>query len=110
MGAWNHGLMQDIKLLRIGCGYPPARSAATRCAGGRPPSPSSPTRSSRTRSGPPSTPQGAVNEQATLYENFVYTLWQTALPELAACGYQLPGWITARIAQLPAFPRVRHRA
>ena len=23
MGAWNHGLMQDIKLLRIGCGYPP---------------------------------------------------------------------------------------
>ena len=75
----------------------------TRCAGGRPPSPSSSTRSSRTRSGPSIDPQGAVNEQATLYENFVYTLWQTALPALAACGYQLPGWITARIAKLPAF-------
>ena len=23
MGAWNHGLMQDIELLTIGCGYPP---------------------------------------------------------------------------------------
>jgi hypothetical protein len=28
---------------------------------------------------------------------------QHGLPELAACGYRLPGWIMARIAQLPAF-------
>ena len=22
-GAWNHGLVQDLKLMRIGCAYPP---------------------------------------------------------------------------------------
>ena len=103
MGAWNHGLMQDIKLLRIGCGYPPGafggdalrwrQTAVAQLTDAFEPNPL----------GPAIDAQGAVNEQATLYANFVYTLWQTALPELAACGYQLPGWITARIAQLPAF-------
>ncbi len=103
MGAWNHGLMQDIKLLRIGCGYPPGafggdalrwrQTAVAQLTDAFEPNPL----------GPAIDAQGAVNEQATLYENFVYTLWQTALPELAACGYHLPGWITARIAQLPAF-------
>jgi hypothetical protein len=103
MGAWNHGLMQDITLLRIGCGYPPGafggdalrwrQTAVAQLTDAFEPNPL----------GPAIDPQGAVNEQATLYENFVYTLWQTALPALAACGYQLPGWITARIAKLPAF-------
>ncbi len=103
MGAWNHGLMQDIKLLRIGCGYPPGafggdalrwrQTAVAQLTDAFEPNPL----------GPAIDPQGAVNEQATLYENFVYTLWQTALPALAACGDQLPGWITARIAKLPAF-------
>jgi Heparinase II/III-like protein len=103
MGAWNHGLMQDIKLLRIGCGYPPGafggdalrwrKTAVAQLIAAFEPNPL----------GPAIDPQGAVNEQATLYENFVYGLWQTALPELAACGYRLPGWITARIAELPAF-------
>jgi Heparinase II/III-like protein len=103
MGAWNHGLMQDIKLLRIGCGYPPGafggdarrwrQTAVAQLTDAFEPNPL----------GPEIDTQGAVNEQATLYENFVYGLWQTALPELAACGYRLPGWITARIAQLPAF-------
>src|ERR1700722_19470820 len=103
MGAWNHGLMQDIKLLRIGCGYPPGafggdalrwrQTAVAQLTDAFEPNPL----------GPAIDAQGAVNEQATLYANFVYGLWQTALPELAACGYRLPGWITARIAKLPAF-------
>jgi Heparinase II/III-like protein len=103
MGAWNHGLMQDIKLLRIGCGYPPAafggdalrwrKTAVAQLIAAFGPNPL----------GPAIDAQGAVNEQATLYENFVYGLWQGALPELAACGYRLPGWITARIAKLPDF-------
>jgi hypothetical protein len=103
MGAWNHGLMQDIKLLRIGCGYPPGafggdalhwrRTAVAQLIAAFGPN----------RLGPAIDAQGAVNEQATLYENFVYHLWRTALPEVAACGYRLPGWITARIAKLPAF-------
>ena len=103
IGAWNHGLMQDIKLLRIGCGYPPGafggdalgwrKTAVAQMIAAFEPNPL----------GAAIDAQGAVNEQATLYENFVYGLWQTALPELAACGYQLPGWITARIAELPAF-------
>ena len=103
MGAWNHGLMQDIKLLRIGCGYPPGafegaalrwrRTAVAQMIAAFEPN----------RLGPAIDAQGAVNEQATLYEDFVYHLWQTALPELAACGYQLPGWIMARIGRLPAF-------
>jgi Heparinase II/III-like protein len=103
MGAWNHGLMQDIKLLSIGCGYPPGAfggdalrwrttAVAQLIAAFEP-----------NRLGPAIDGQGAVNEQATLYEDFVYNLWRTALPELTACGYHLPGWITARIARLPAF-------
>ncbi len=103
MGAWNHGLMQDIKLLRIGCGYPPGafggdalrwrKTAVAQLIAAFEPNPL----------GPAIDAQGAVNEQATLYEDFVYNLWRTALPELAACGYHLPGWIMARIAKLPAF-------
>jgi Heparinase II/III-like protein len=103
MGAWNHGLMQDIKLLRIGCGYSPGafggdaqrwrKTAVAQLTAAFEPNPL----------GPAIDAQGAVNEQATLYEDFVYNLWRTALPELAACGYRLPSWITARIAQLPAF-------
>jgi hypothetical protein len=102
MGAWNHGLMQDITLLRIGCGYPPGafggaalswrKTAFAQIIAAFGPNPL----------GPAIDAQGAVNEQATLYQNFVYGLWQTALPELSSCGYQLPGWITARIAKLPA--------
>jgi Heparinase II/III-like protein len=103
MGAWNHGLKQDLELLRIGCGYPVQafggaalrwRQTAVRqmIAAFEP-----------NRLGPEIDTQGAVNEQSTLYEDFVYYLWQHGLPELAACGYRLPGWIMARIARMPAF-------
>jgi hypothetical protein len=102
-GAWNHGLMQDIMLLRIGCGYPATAfggaavswrlTAVSQLIAAFEPN----------RLGPAIDAQGAVNEQATLYEDFVYNLWRTALPMLSACGYTLPSWITARIAELPAF-------
>jgi hypothetical protein len=55
------------------------------------------------RLGPAIDTQGAVNEQATGYEKFVYDLWQGGVPELKACGYPLPSSILARIAKLPAF-------
>jgi hypothetical protein len=103
MGAWNHGLMQDLNLLRIGCGYPAQafggaalrwrQTAVAQMISAFEPNPL----------GPSIDAQGAVNEQATLYEDFVYNLWRQGLPQLAACGYHLPAWITARIARLPAF-------
>ena len=103
MGAWNHGLKQDLDLLQIGCGYPAQafggaalrwrRTAVAQMISAFEPNPL----------GPSIDGQGAVNEQATLYEDFVYGLWQHGLPQLAACGYKLPGWITARIARMPAF-------
>jgi hypothetical protein len=103
MGAWNHGLMQDIKLLEIGCGYSPTafggqalrwrQTAVSQMIAAFEPNPY----------GPAIDAQGAINEQATLYEDFVYNLWRTTLPKLSACGYTLPGWITARINELPTF-------
>jgi Heparinase II/III-like protein len=104
MGAWNHGLQQDLELLKIGCSYPAGafggdalrwrQTAVRQMISAFEPNPF----------GPSIDAQGAVNEQATLYEDFVYNLWtKEGLPELAACGYQLPGWITARIAKMPAF-------
>lgn len=102
-GAWNHGLKQDLELLRIGCAYPARafggaalrwrRTAVRQMTAAFEPN----------RLGPSVDAQGAVNEQATLYEDFVYYLWQRGLPLLAACRYRLPAWITARIARMPAF-------
>jgi hypothetical protein len=103
MGAWNHGLKQDLELLRIGCAYPATafsggalrwrKTAVAQMISAFGPNPL----------GPSVDAQGAVNEQATLYEDFVYNLWQQGQPELAACGYTLPAWIRARIAKMPAF-------
>jgi len=102
-GAWNHGLKQDLELLRIGCAYPAAafgggalrwrQTAVRQMISSFEPNPL----------GPSIDAQGAINEQATLYEDFVYGLWEHGLPELAACGYRLPAWIRARIARLPDF-------
>jgi len=104
MGAWNHGLQQDLELLKIGCAYPAGtfggdalrwrQTAVQQMISAFEPNPL----------GPSIDAEGVVNEQATLYEDFVYNLWtKQGLPELAACGYHLPGWITARIAKMPAF-------
>ena len=102
-GPWNHGLVQDLKLMRIGCAYPPTafggdalvwrRAAYSQILDSFQPN----------RLGPSIDAEGAVNEQATGYERFVYDLWQGGVPQLAACRYPLPASILARIRQLPGF-------
>ena len=102
-GAFNHGLIEDINLLRIACAYPATafggdalswrKTAVRRMIESFGPNPY----------GPAIDAQGAVNEQATLYEDFVRNLWRVGLPLVKSCGYTLPGWITARIARLPDF-------
>jgi hypothetical protein len=102
-GAYNHGLTQDINLLRIGCAYPAAAFGGSALSW-RKTAVSQMTKSfGPNHYGPAIDAQGAVNEQATLYEDFVYNLWREGLPLLKSCGYALPGWITARIAELPDF-------
>jgi hypothetical protein len=102
-GAWNHGLVQDLKLMRIGCAYPPDAFGGDalqwrKTAYGQILSSFQPN-----RLGPSVDTQGVVNEQATGYERYVYDLWHGGESELADCGYRLPPGITARIAKMPAF-------
>jgi hypothetical protein len=102
-GAWNHGLVQDIKLMRIGCAYPATafggdarkwrQTARNQVLESFQPN----------RLGPSIDADGVVNEQATGYEKFVWDLWRVGKPEFAACGYPLPASISARIAKMPAF-------
>ncbi len=102
-GAYNHGLTQDINLLRIGCAYP-ATAFGGAALSWRKTAVSQMIKSFEPNSyGPAIDAQGAVNEQATLYEDFVYNLWRIGLPLLKSCGYTLPDQITARIAKLPDF-------
>lgn len=103
MGAWNHGLKQDLELLRIGCAYPAGafggqaltwrRTAYRQMLAAFGPNPL----------GPAVDAQGVTNEQSTGYASFVYYLWTQAEHDLAVCGYRLPGWITGRIALMQAF-------
>jgi hypothetical protein len=102
-GPWNHGLVQDLKLMRIGCAYPPDAFGGDalkwrQTAYGQILSSFQPN-----RLGPSIDTQGVVNEQATGYERFVYDLWRGGESELADCGYPLPPGIAARIAKMPAF-------
>jgi Heparinase II/III-like protein len=102
-GPWNHGLVQDLKLMRIGCAYPPAafggdalrwrKTAYSQILSSFQPN----------RLGPSIDTEGVVNEQATGYERFVYDLWRGGESELANCEYPLPSDIAARIAKMPAF-------
>jgi Heparinase II/III-like protein len=103
MGAWNHGLKQDLQLLDIGCAYPAGafggqarrwrQVAYQQMLASFAPNPL----------GPAVDAQGATNEQATGYANFAYGLWTQAEQRLAACGYSLPSWIRSRIALMPMF-------
>ena len=102
-GPWNHGLAQDIKLLRIGCGYRASAFGGAALSWRKTAVSQMTSMFGPSRLGPAIDAQGAVNEQATGYENFVYDLWRKALPMLRACGYTLPSWVRARIAKLPAF-------
>jgi hypothetical protein len=102
-GAWNHGLKQDLQLLTAGCAYP------AQAFGGQPVKWRDHARQQMIDSfepnplGPAVDAQGVTNEQSTGYANFDLGLWTTAEQDLAACGSSLPGWITARIAQIPTF-------
>lgn len=102
-GAYNHGLSQDLELLQAGCAYPADEW------GGKPLQWRDEARQQvidffePNQYGPALDSQGAVNEQATGYENFDLGLWAEAKDELAACGLPLPGWITSRIALMPTF-------
>lgn len=102
-GPWNHGLAQDIKLLRIGCGYPASAFGGAALSWRRTAVSQMSSMFEPNYLGPAIDAQGAVNEQATGYANFVYDLWRDALPMVRACGYRLPPWITQRIAKLPVF-------
>jgi hypothetical protein len=102
-GPWNHGLKQDLQLLTAGCAYP------AQDFGGQPVTWRDHARQQMIDSfepnplGPTVDAQGVTNEQSTGYANFDLGLWTTAEQDLAACGSSLPGWITARIAQIPTF-------
>jgi hypothetical protein len=102
-GAWNHGLKQDLQLLTAGCAYP------GQAFGGQPAKWRDVARQQMIDSfepnplGPAVDAQGVTNEQSTGYANFDFGLWTTAEQDLAACGLALPGWITARSAQMPTF-------
>jgi Heparinase II/III-like protein len=102
-GAYNHGLSQDLELLRAGCAYPAG------AWGGKPLKWRDLARQQMidafepNRYGPAVDAQGAINEQSTGYTNFDMGLWDTAEHNLAVCGLSLPGWITSRIAKMPTF-------
>lgn len=102
-GPWNHGLVQDLKLMRIGCAYLATafgwdalrwrQTADSQILSSFQPN----------RLGPSIDAQGVVNEQATGYERFVYDLWRGGESELADCGYPLPPGIAVRVAKMPTF-------
>ena len=103
-GAYNHGLSQDLELLRAGCVYPASQW------GGQPLYWRQLARRQMIESfqpnqyGPAVDAQGATNEQATGYANFTFGLWTTAEANLAACHRPpLPAADTARIASMATF-------
>jgi hypothetical protein len=102
-GAWNHGLMEAITLLRIGCGYP------ADIWGGRPLSWRELARKRLSDSfapnplGPAIDSQGAMNEQATGYASLTRRLWEVAAQRLTDCGYSVPSVMRVRTALMPLF-------
>jgi len=103
-GAYNHGLSQDLELLRAGCAYPRTEW------GGQPLYWRQLARQQMIESfqpnqyGPAVDAQGATNEQATGYANFTFGLWTSAEADLAACRQPpLPASDQARIANMTTF-------
>jgi Heparinase II/III-like protein len=103
-GAYNHGLSQDLELLRAGCAYPRTEW------GGQPLYWRQLARQQMIDSfqpnqyGPAVDAQGATNEQATGYANFTFGLWTSAEADLAACRLPpLPASDQARIANMTTF-------
>jgi hypothetical protein len=102
-GAWNHGLKQDLEILDIGCAYPASAFGGQALKWRQAARQQMLASFAPNRLGPAVDAQGATNEQATGYARFTYYLWTQAEQQLAACGYQLPAWITSRIALMPTF-------
>jgi hypothetical protein len=103
-GAYNHGLSQDLELLRAGCAYPGSdwrgRPLAWRLLARQQLIESF----QPNRYGPAVDAQGATNEQATGYANFTFGLWTTAEADLAACHLPpLPPADRDRIAKMATF-------
>ena len=103
-GAYNHGLSQDLELLRAGCAYPAGEW------GGQPAGRRRLARQQMIESfepnryGPAVDAQGAANEQATGYENFTYGRWTAAETNLAARRQPpLPKADRDRIADMAMF-------
>jgi hypothetical protein len=102
-GAYNHGLTQDLELLRAGCAYP------ADAWGGQPLQWREEARQQMidafepNQYGPAVDAQGVPNEQSTGYANLDMGLWDTAEADLAACGEPFPSWISSRIALMPTF-------
>jgi hypothetical protein len=102
-GAWNHGLKQDLEILDIGCAYPASAFGGQALKWRQAARQQMLASFAPKRLGPAVDGQGATNEQATGYARFTYYLWTQAEQQLAACGYQLPAWITSRIALMATF-------
>jgi len=103
-GAYNHGLSQDLELLRAGCAYPAG------AWGGQPLVWRRTARQQMIESfepnqyGPAVDAQGVTNEQATGYANFTFGLWTEAEASLAACHLPpLPAADRNAIAKMPLF-------
>jgi hypothetical protein len=103
-GAYNHGMSQDLELLRAGCAYPASEW------GGQPAGWRKLARQRMIESfepnqyGPAVDPQGTSNEQATGYENLDYGLWTESEDDLAACHLPpLPKTDSDRIAAMAMF-------
>ncbi len=103
-GAYNHGLSQDLELLRAGCAYPASYWD------GQPVTWRQIARQQMVESfepnvyGPAVDSQGATNEQATGYANFTYGLWTEAEADLAACRQPpLPAADRDAIAKMALF-------
>lgn len=85
-GAYNHGMQQDLELLRPCCAYPAS------AWGGQPVRWRKLAQQQLIESfepnqyGPAVDAQGAVNEQTPGYANFDLGLWRMAEGDLAACG------------------------
>jgi Heparinase II/III-like protein len=102
-GAWNHGLQQDLEVMSIGCSYPADAFGGQALRWRQTAHQQMLASFAPNRLGPAVDSQGVTNEQATGYANYNYGLWTRAERQLAACGYALPSWITARIALMPMF-------
>ena len=103
-GAYNHGMSQDLELLRAGCAYPATQWGGQPLAWRRLARQQMIESFQPNQYGPAVDAQGATNEQATGYANFDYGLWTEAEDDLAACHQPpLPQQDRAAIAAMPLF-------